>query len=125
MRAFSKIFSFLTVVGAIGAVLVIYFGVREARSVMQETGMIAFGLALTIVPYCMSKALKDLSEPEDVRDFYMPEKRVVPTLQEVVDKPRTAFMNPNGVANARSAEQAEQKVLARMGLDKKEEAIQY
>jgi hypothetical protein len=125
MRAFSKIFSFLTVVGAIGAVLVIYFGVQEARSVMQETGMIAFGLALTIVPYCMSKALKDLSEPEDVRDFYMPEKRVMPTLQEVIDKPRTAFMNPNGVANAMSAEQAEQKVLARMGLDKKEEAIQY
>ena len=115
MRAFSKIFSFLTVLGAIGAVLVIYFGMQEARSVMQETGMIAFGLALTIVPYCMSKALKDLSEPE----------RVMPTLQEAIDKPRTAFMNPNGVANAMSAEQAEQKVLARMGLDKKEEAIQY
>ena len=73
MLSFSKLFSFLTIVGAVVGVFVVYLGATEANTVMQEMGAMLLALIFVIFPYCVSKVAKDLAEPEDVSRYYMPE----------------------------------------------------
>lgn len=72
MRDIARIFSALTVLGAVAGTLVIWIAATEADTIMQEIGMIVLALAMVIFPYCVSKACKDLGEPEDVSRYYIP-----------------------------------------------------
>ena len=108
MLQFSKLFSFLTIIGAVIGVFVIYIGMTQMDTIMQEIGAITFALALVIFPYCVSKVMKDLAEPEDISNYYIPERNnnvVAPTLNDIVNKPSTAFTSPNAMANAVADEQ--------------------
>ena len=72
MRDVARLFSALTILGAVAGTLIIWIAATESETIMQEIGFIVLALAMVIFPYCVSKACKDLGEPEDVSRYYMP-----------------------------------------------------
>ena len=82
MRDVARLFSALTILGAVAGTLVIWIAATESETIMQEIGFIVLALAMVIFPYCVSKACKDLGEPEDVSRYYMPPAPLQPQRAE-------------------------------------------
>ena len=87
MRDVARLFSALTILGAVAGTLIIWIAATESETIMQEIGFIVLALAMVIFPYCVSKACKDLGEPEDVSRYYMPPAPLQPPRAEPAHVP--------------------------------------
>lgn len=56
-----KIFWIITIVCSILGALVAFIGISEANGAPQEASAAAMGLAFAVIPYCLARAVSEMS----------------------------------------------------------------